>query len=446
LGSLALGILVLAALLIAVQRTPWRARKVVLITIDTLRADRLGVYGYERAPTSPVLDGWAKSAVLFERAFSQAPWTVPSLGSLFTGRFPVEAGVYTNRGGITPDLATLPELFRRQGFETASFNTHALLVNQSGGFRRGFREVFPDAIRPEKRGQHKIPWTDTEPHLMRWLEEHAGEERFFLWIHDMDPHAPPTAGNPYLDKPGWHAYDAEVRWVDEAIGRILAKLDALGIRDELLLVFTADHGEAFGEHGFRGHQDVMYDEVLRVPLILSYPGVERGLRIAQPVPLIDLFATIAELAGLPLPAGTRGESLVPLIERRRGPRRRHQFHSRYHFEDGHHELAVRDDDWKLLLKTPPQSSDGNVRASARERASPTWSLDAPGTRRELFHWSHDRDEKANVLADRPEVVARLEAVLWAWWRRVSAHPGERRREAPELDAAGQEALRALGYE
>lgn len=447
LAASALCLVGLAALVALWPRTPWRAKKVILVTIDTLRADRLGAYGYGRAPTSPAIDAFAAGAVLFENAFSQAPWTVPSLGSLFTGRFPVEAGVYTNRGGISPDLPTLPEIFRNHGFETASFNTHALLVGPAGGFRRGFGQVVPDAIRPEKRSQHKIPWTDTEPHFMRWLELHAGGERFFVWIHDMDPHAPPTLGNRYLGQPGWHGYDAEVRWVDEAFGRILAKLDALGIRDQVLLIFTADHGEAFGEHGLRGHQDVMYDEVLRVPLIVSYPGVEKGERITAPVSLVDLFPTIAELAGLPLPAETRGESLVPLIEgrTRRARRARYHFHSRYHFEDGRHELAVRDGDWKLLLSTPPESGAEALRPAVRERARPQWSFDAPGTRRQLFRWSRDREEKADVRAEHPETVARLDALLWAWWRRVSSAPDERR-PAPALDEAGQEALRALGYQ
>src|ERR1700693_5799339 len=124
----------------------------------------------------------------------------------------------------------------------------------------------------------------------------------------MDPHLPPTTGNPYRTAPGWERYDAEVRWMDEAVGRILAKLRALGLGDDLLIVFTADHGEAFGdEHGLIGHQDVMYDEVLHVPLRSQSPAMGPPRRIAAPVELIDVYATIAELAGLPVPAGTRSE-------------------------------------------------------------------------------------------------------------------------------------------
>ena len=438
-------ILAAAGAFLLLPTSPWRADKVILITIDTLRADRLGCYGYTARPTSPNLDAWANQAVLFENAFSQAPWTVPSLGSIMTDRYPIEAGVYTNRCGISPDFETLPELFRDNGFRTASFNTHVLLTNQSGGFRRGFDEVHPDHVTPAQPNQHKIPWTETEPALMRWLDHHAGD-RFFIWIHDMDPHAPPTVGNPYLADRKWKGYDGEVRWVDEAIGRIRAKLTDLGIWDRALIVFTADHGEAFGEHKLSGHQDVMYDEVLRVPLIIQYPAMGGARRIREPVASLDIFPTIAELAGLRLPPITRGESLVPLIDGRRERRKASFiFHSRYHFEDGHDELVVRDRDWKLLLRTPDldPSPPGNRRVAERQR--PDWQPDAPHSRVELFEWSEDPAEKANLTAKRPKILAQLRQALAAWDENLSRANNQPRRQAPDLDQRSLEALRALGY-
>jgi arylsulfatase A-like enzyme len=444
-GSLAALVAAAVAVVLLLPASPWRADKVILITIDTLRADRLGCYGYTTRPTSPNLDAWAKEAVLFENAFSQAPWTVPSLGSIMTDRYPIEVGVYTNRCGISPDLETLPELFRQNGFRTASFNTHVLLTNHSGGFRRGFDEVHPDRVKPARPNQHKIPWTDTEPALMRWLDRH-GSDRFFIWIHDMDPHAPPTVGNPYLEDRKWGGYDGEVKWVDEAIGRIRAKLTDLGIWNRALIVFTADHGEAFGEHKLAGHQNVMYDEVLHVPLIIQYPAMGGARRIREPVASLDIFPTIVELAGLPPPPITRGESLVPLIEGRRARRKASFiFHSRYHFEDGHDELAVRNRDWKLLLRTPDLDPERPQNRALAERRRPEWRPNAPHSRVELFEWSSDPAEKANLTAKHPEILAQLRHALGAWDEELSRADGQPRRQAPELDENSLEALRALGY-
>lgn len=410
--------------------------RVVLITIDALRQDRLGCYGYERRPTSPNLDAWAPDAVIFDEAFSSAPWTIPTLGALFTNRHPFEIGAYTNLSGISPDFVTLPEIFQRNGFVTASFNTHALLINETTGFRRGFDDVFPSKADLGDDDIHKVPFARIEPALTAWLDKHAGD-KFFLWIHNMDTHQPLTEGNPYLDDPAWSKYDAEVRWVDEAFGRIMRKLQALGIWDDSLIIFTADHGEAFGEHGILGHQDCMYDEVLRTPLLMQYPGLEGDRRIREPVVSIDLFPTILELAGLPPEDGV-GESLVPLLNGTRHRRLRpYLFHSRYHYEKAYHEIAVRDRWWKMLVTV----QDLNGRRNRDERQPPVWDLDASSTRFELYHPSTDPGEANDLYETHPDVVDRLRRALADW--QASIRPPQAM--APELDDAGREALRALGY-
>lgn len=421
-----------------------RVSQVVLITIDTLRADRLGTYGYEARPTSPTIDTWANQAAVFDRAFAQAPWTIPSLGSLMTGFYPGEVGLYTNRAHIDPDFVTLAQLFRQRGFRTASFNTHHLLLSEYGGFRRGFEEVFPATEAPDDSGTHKLPFALAEPALMSWLERRAAEP-FFVWIHDMSPHEPPTEGNVYLKDPRWgrggtyRQYDPEIRWMDDLVGRILARLKALGIWDKALIILTADHGEAFLEHDLRGHQDVMYDEVLRVPLIVQYPGMTRPQRITTPVELLDVFQTISELADLDVPADSRGESLVPILDGRRAERAHpFLFHSRYHFEHGEHQLAVRDGAWKLIVKTPPSAQSRDDR--------PEWGLFTPGTIVELYHVERDPDELENLIDQYSDVALRLEQALWAWKQLTAeqVHLGPKR--APrEVDAATREALRALGY-
>jgi arylsulfatase A-like enzyme len=414
---------------------PWRAERVVLFTVDTLRADRLGLYGYRDVPTSPHLDAWSKDAIVFERASALAPWTVPSLASMFTGRFAGEMGVYTNETGIPSDWPTIAEIFQEAGYATAAFNSHSVLLEEEMGFRRGFDAVYPESAKVVLDGEHKIAFSTAEPHLLRWIDEHAAD-RFFLWIHNMDPHHPETPGNPYLESEDWHRYDAEVRWVDEAFGRIVAHLQASGAwEDDLLFVFTADHGEALGDHGLMGHQNVMYDEVLRVPLLIYYSAMEGPKRVREPVDLLDVRSTILDLAGLAEAPGVYGESLVPLLTGERGRRRRDvSVHSRYYFEDGHHEYAIRDRLWKLIVKTPASEDRLGV-------GWPLWQIDGEGVRYELYNLSVDPDELNDVAEQYPAVVDRLRGNLEEW-RSALDEPQD---EAPRLDEEDIETLRNLGY-
>lgn len=411
----------------------WHARQVVLISIDTLRADRLGAYGYKARATSPNIDALAQQSVVFERAYTTAPWTIPSLAAVLTGRYPVEVGAYTNADTVSTDAITLAELFQQHGFATAMFNTHAVLVSQRGGFRQGFDTVVPEEVVPLEPGEHKASFAANEPALMQWLDGHA-RQPFFLWIHDMSPHLPQTAGNPWLTTPGWPRYDAEVRNSDDLVGRVLRKLAELRLGDELLIVVTADHGEAFGdEHGLTGHQDVMYDEVLRVPLIVGAPVFEPR-RVSAPVELVDLYPTIASFAGLPVPAEVRGESLRPLLTGS-GTARAHPyaFAMRFFFEndDSTHWLAVRDADWKLLAKTPDHGHDG----------PPGWNLADPKTYFELYRTADDPGEQHDLFESQPQEVARLRRVFEEWTQSLGAKPAR-----VEADDATHEHLRALGYE
>ncbi len=429
--------LLLASLVLTLGRyyrgtVGWRAQQVVLISVDTLRADRLGTYGYTTRPTSPNLDALAHQSVVFERAFAAAPWTVPSLAALLTGRYPVEVGAYTNADAIAADAVTLAELFQERGVPTATFNTHALLVAARGGFRQGFDTVVPDHLVPLQAGEHKASFAASEPALMEWLTAHAAGP-FFVWIHDMSPHLPPTADNPHLREPNWTRYDAEVRHADDLVGRVLRKLAELGIGERLLVIVTANHGEAFGdEHGLTGHQDVMYDEVLRVPLLIGAPPFTPR-RIAAPVELIDVLPTVAALADLPLPPDVRGENLRPILDGSRDARVREQaFHMRFFFEDddNRHWLAVRDGDWKLLAKVRDQGHDG----------PPAWALDDRKTYFELYDVSDDPAELDDRFEEEPAQVERMTRLLDQWTASLATKPAR-----PEIDDATREHLRALGY-
>ncbi len=435
-GTIALGVGITAGVSSArtqLNHVP-NARKIVLFTVDTLRADRLGCYGYQDAPTTPALDTWSRDAVLFERAYAPAPWTVPSLAALFTGRYPIETGAFTNETGIGEGFRTLPELLREAGYITASFNSHAVLLEPEMGFRRGFDQVSPENYEVVLEGEHKIAFSTVEPDLMRWLDENADKD-FFLWIHDMDPHHPETPGNPYLEDPSWTTYQAEIRGMDEAFARVVRRLQALGVWDDVLFIFTADHGEAFDEHGLVGHQNVMYDEVLRIPLLINYPRAFAGSRVRDLADLLDVRATILDMARITPPERERGESLVDLL--RGSPLRQHRenlFHSRYFFEDGRHELAVRDRWWKLLARTPP----GEDRLG---ETLPTGTLDSESWTLELFNLSTDPLERENLTAEYPVVVRKLTSAIEDWDNSndVPIDP------APRLDESDLEMLRNLGY-
>jgi arylsulfatase A-like enzyme len=412
----------------------WQPRHVVLFTVDTWRADRLGVYGYRDADTSPRLDAWAREAIVFDRAFAQAPWTVPSLASFFTGRYPTEMGVFTNETGIGARWQTLAEIFQEAGYATAAFNSHSVLLEEEMGFRRGFDEVYPEKPKLVLDGEHKIPFAAAEPDFMRWIDEHA-DQRFFVWLHDMDPHQPPTPDNVYLEDSDWHRYDAELRWVDDTFARVVAHLQARGIWDDVLFVLTADHGEAFAEHGILGHQNVMYDEVLRVPLLMYFPAMKGPMRVRESVDLLDVRSTILDIAGLEDSAETAGETLRPILMGEAKRRDRDvSVHSRHYFEDGHHEYAVRDRRWKLIVRTPPSADRLGV-------GWPTWMIDRKGASYELFNMSIDPHERHDLASRYPDIVARLRLALEDW-RGAIARPDD---EAPMLDEQHLETLRKLGY-
>ncbi len=314
---------------------PGPTRGYVLVSLDTLRADHLSGYGYERQ-TSPFLDSLAASGILFENAFAQYPSTLTSHMSLFTGLYPPEHGVYPPDRVLAEEIATLPEVFRDAGFRTAGF-TEGGLMRGRFGFARGF-EQFDD----------RVEWTSTDLDttlerglgFLRTLEE---GERFFLLLHSYAVHAPydppPGFGDRYwsgaapegsfpptgrnlqrYNRRGGELgdgtvdyfealYDSEIAYADAALAAFFDELDALGLRNEVTVVVLSDHGEEFLEHGRFAHTQI-YPEILRVPLVLVHPALESGRRIATPVRLVDVAPTLLELAELEAPAAVSGSSLA----------------------------------------------------------------------------------------------------------------------------------------
>lgn len=304
---------------------PPTAKNLVIITINTLRADRVGAYGYAAARTA-AMDGAAKAGVRFTHAFAPAPITLTSHASLMTGRYPAGHGARHN--GMRVDLATptLADALSQAGFATGGF-VGAFPLDRRFGLIKGFqtygdRMVPPassesGASRVERAGAPARAVNERAGRLvvdeaLAWLTDHRSQ-RFFLWVHLFEPHAPyGNPGDPAQQKRSASArYDDEVAEADRQVARVL---EALGPdRESTLVVITADHAESFGEHGEIGHSVFVYDTTLRVPLIVSGPGIAAGGASGEPVALIDVAPTAMRLLGV-TPFDTDGVDLRPALD------------------------------------------------------------------------------------------------------------------------------------
>jgi len=262
------------------------ARSVLLITIDTLRADRVGAYGYPQART-PAIDALAARGVRFERAYSAAPITLTSHATILTGRYPPGHGARHNGMRLTPGVPSLADLLRQKGFISAAF-VSAFPLDHTFGLGLGF-ETYSDRMPRGANGRlaSERPGHVAADDAIAWLARHRSE-RFFLWLHLFEPHAPD--GDPSDGRPVSVRYDDEVAEADRQAGRVI---DALGTAaPSTLVVLTADHGEAFGEHGEVSHSLFVYDTTLRVPLVMAGPGIAPAV-VQGAVGLVDLAPTIS---------------------------------------------------------------------------------------------------------------------------------------------------------
>ena len=382
---------------------PEGPRNVVLIAVDTLRADRLSCYGYPRQ-TSPRLDELAADSVRFEHAISNATWTCPSFASIFTGLAPSRHGVW-NHGHVSPlgsQFDTLAEQFRARGWRTQSIAYKIPLY--AGGYDQGF-DVSRNVPRVGARAQ------DNLNEALAWLERNA-HRRNFLFLHFDDPHQPFTQPEPF-DRtfggdPAQHGirlpfsfhgaepeneqgrqivrdlYDGEVAYVDDRIGAFLDQLRARGLYDDAVIVFVSDHGEELWEHGEFGHSNgKLFDEAIRVPLLVKSGGGEfaRGAVVETQVRAFDVMPTLLELAGLPVPANLDAASLVPLL----GEEGADTADRIAVAETSKNGFAVRNRRWKYIAEY--------------------WKRDA--TKESLYDHRADPAETDDVAAQFPDVLARM---------------------------------------
>jgi choline-sulfatase len=387
--------------------TPAAPRTILVITIDTLRADRVGAYGSRRGLT-PALDRFAAESVRFDAAVAQVPLTLPSHATILTGLRPPAHGVRTNDGFELPeDVPTLAEHLRAAGYTTAAF-VAAFPLRRTAGLARGFDhydDAFLDA-RQERRANEVVDAA------IDWLREHASQ-KVFLWVHVFDPHtpyaAPPAAAALYPSAP----YDAEVAYTDGEIGRFIETLRSLDAYDDSAIVITADHGEGLGDHRERTHGTFLYDTTIRVPLLIRVPRVTPRA-VAAPVELTDIAPTLAVAAGVRLPRSD-GIDLYAVMSGARGDLERAAYAEPYY--------------QNVLLGWSP----------LRAVRTAQWKfIDAP--RPELYDLAADSGEQVNLIAAQSRLASGLASAL-----PPPIPAGARAGASAAAGAETGERLRSLGY-
>jgi arylsulfatase A-like enzyme len=372
---------------------PDRRGAIVLISIDTLRADRLPAYGYAKGRT-PALDAFARESILFERAYAHAPQTLPSHASMFTGRLPFEHKVRDNLGFTLGEGAgTLASLFRQAGYRTSGF-VSAYVLRRETGIAQGFDVYdasFPAMAADRSPAQVQRPGLETLAAARKWLDTQA-DDRFFLFFHIYEPHKPYRPPDRFADLA---PYDGEVAFADEITGTLLDSLRRRGWYERATVIVLSDHGEGLGDHIEEEHGLFLYDEVIRVPWMLKLAGARSGgRRVTDRVQHIDLLPTLAALTGLSAPQGLRGRDLAPALFGRGSPAPQgiyaEALYPRYHF--GWSELLSLTDDRYRYIEAPAARGDRPA---------------------ELFDLERDPLERTNIISERPQAAAALGAALHA---------------------------------
>ncbi len=408
----------------------------ILISIDTLRADRVGAYGYERA-TTPALDALAARGVRFETVIAESSWTLPSHVTLFTGLPPSFHGVVRPNQELAETIPTLAEALRQNGYRTFGITGGAFLEERFG-VARGF----------DRYRRNGVDFPTALDVVTRMLDRPPRAGPFFWFIHTYDVHCPydpprryarmfdsrPSrdrldtrgrCGNPHYNRmrltPGQVAflsdrYDAGIRYADDLLAGFLAKLDASGHLDSTIVAVVSDHGDEFLEHGRIGHRDTLFIESLRIPWIMAGPGIEPGV-VTEPVGLADVMPTLLDLLGLPVP-DVEGRSMWAAINGAEA-NAEHPVFSENQWGQQLYSAVL--GDHHLILRRPT----GQV---------------------QLFDWRRDPRESQDLLGERP---ARDEALQRLLSERVDRLDAERGRKVsgvvPEPSDSEQERLRALGY-
>jgi len=393
----------------------------VLITLDTARADHVGAYGSTTVET-PALDRLAREGVLFEQTETSAPLTLPAHASILTGRFPPEHGVRDNGGFfLAPEQTTLAEMLGARGFSTGGFLA-AYVLDGKGGIGQGFETYFDDfdisGRRGRSLGEIQRPANEVVDKALPWFDS-VKDRRFFAWLHFYDPHTPYDPPEPFRTKYEGHPYRGEMAFTDSQVGRVVEYLESKGLLDRTVVVAIGDHGESLGEHGEDAHGFFVYEAATRVPFIVRAPFERtRGRRVADPVRTVDVVPTVLDLLGLPAVPSMSGRSLAPLMT------------------GAAVELGLEGYSEALYPLHHYGWSDLRALRSGRFKV-----IDAP--RPELYDLDSDPKELANIYQDRrivaDQMIGRLRALEQAFEQAPTAQP------PTDVDPEVRARLAALGY-
>jgi arylsulfatase A-like enzyme/Flp pilus assembly protein TadD len=404
-----------------VRAQPATAPNLIVITIDTLRADHLGCYGYKQVRT-PNIDALSAEGIRFTRAYTSVPVTLPSHTVIFTGTYPMFSGMHDFAGNkLAATQPTLASVLQANGYDTGAVVASAVLDSRFGlnhGFDFYYDHFDFNRLQESNIEEMARPGNRVADIALDWLKQHS-QKNFFLWMHLYDPHSPYRLVEPYQTQYKDHPYDGEIAFADEQVGRIIQFLKEKNLYRNTLIVLCADHGESLGEHGEKNHGFFIYNASLRVPLIFHFPDARQKPRVITGLAnLADLMPTVLDLLGVAAPADVQGEDLLSLIEEKRKPEPRNlyseSFLARLHFN------------WSQL------------RGVETERYH---FIEAP--RPELYDLREDPGETKNIAARKPAVSDELRAALHRIVAQYSA--SQELAQKTGLDPALMERLKSLGY-
>jgi arylsulfatase A-like enzyme/Flp pilus assembly protein TadD len=407
---------------------------IILITVDTTRADRVGFLGSTRGLT-PNLDSVARDGTAFTRAYSHVPLTTASHASILTGTYPQYNHVNDFGAPLAAGLPFLPDILHHHGYRTAAFVGSLILDPIAGtapGFDRGF-DLYDAGFRIKTAKESRYDTIerragDVVAHALAWLQKRpANAPPFFLWVHLYDPHDPYDPPEPYKSKFS-DPYDGEIAYADAMLGKLFAQLKSTGLYQNSLIAMMADHGEAFGEHGERTHGIFLYDETIHVPLLIKLPASAKSAKQnAQRksdgrVGLVDVTPTILDVAGIPIPKEIQGQSLVNVLR-----------------DDSASHPANLAADRPIYSETDYPHRAFKWSSLRALRTGRYLAIDA--TRPELYDQTVDPKATNNLAAKSPAVAGTLVAEVEKFRQNTAAELAE----AAKLDPEQAEKLRALGY-
>jgi arylsulfatase A-like enzyme/Flp pilus assembly protein TadD len=415
------GVAVLVSLLALAScrgaKTSFPRAPVILISIDTLRADHLPDYGYQGVET-PNLRALRKDSILYDAAYSHVPLTLPSHAALLTGLLPYQNGVRDNTGfRLSPSRETLATLLKSHGYATGASVSSYLLRRETGissGFDFYEAELEHNAV--------ERPGTVTEERLERWIEsESAAGSPIFAFLHLYEPHTPYAPPEPFRTRYAGHLYDGEIAAADAIVGRFLDFLKRKNLYGPAILILLSDHGEGLGDHGEEEHSVLLYREDIRVPLFVKLPSsLMGGKTIRAPVALTDIFPTVVSLLGLERPAGLQGINIIHAGERRGDSERRvysETLYPRLHL--GWSDLASLSDARYQYIEAP---------------------------RPELYDFSSDPGEKRDLSAERPPAFRVMRLELQKMDRSFTAPESSSPEELKKLASLGYVSVTTSGIE